>query len=261
MNSRVGIVVPTLGTRPKYLRECLHSIRLAGPCHINLVAPPDFDPEHLLRERLIDQITLDPASGLSEAINRGIDSLPEQIEFVNWLGDDDLLHPGTFQRLQSELINPGVVLVYGDCDYVNADNRVIWSSPSGKFASGILRFGPDLIPQPGALFRREAFQATGGLSSKFGLAFDFDLLIKLSKIGRLKYLPFTVASFRWHNESLTVSSRWKSVAEASKVRRSHLPPILKPASFIWELPVVATTYLAGLMVSQLAKRDSLRIKS
>ena len=257
MSFDIGIVVPTLGTRPDYLRSCLESIRSAGKAHINLVAPSDFDPTSLVCEGLVDQFTEDPKSGLSDAINEGVKALPENITLINWLGDDDILKPETLETLASEFSKPSVVFVYGYCDYIDENGQKMWSSPTGQFAAHILRFGPDLVPQPGALFRREAFETTGGLSVNFGWAFDFDLLIKLSKIGKLKFVPLVVSGFRWHSDSLTVRARWKSVGEASKVRRAHLPRALRPISFLWEVPVLLATYLAGLRVNRLASEAKL----
>lgn len=254
LSPQIGIVVPTLGTRPDFLKRCLKSIRLAGACHINLVAPANFNAQSLIDSGFADQATADPAKGLSEAINAGVAALPEHVTLVNWLGDDDLLKPDSLAQIKPEFSNPDVVLVYGNCDYVDEADRVIWSSPTGQFASKILRFGPDLIPQPGALFRRESFERVGGLSSSFGWAFDFDLLIKLSNLGQLKFVPSTLACFRWHSDSLTVRARWKSVSEASKVRKAHLPKPLRPISFLWELPVMVATYLAGLRVNRIARR-------
>jgi GT2 family glycosyltransferase len=116
-----------------------------------------------------------------------------------------------------------------------------------------LRFGPDLIPQPGALFRRSAFEAVGGLNSEFGWAFDFDLFIRLSKLGKLQFMNQTMAQFRWHPESLSVEHRKHSVAEASKVRISHLPSWIRPISFIWEYPVRQATLIAGKRVTAKAQ--------
>ena len=39
-----GIVVPTLGTRPEYLEQCLLSIRHAGGAFINIVTPAVDSP-------------------------------------------------------------------------------------------------------------------------------------------------------------------------------------------------------------------------
>ena len=257
MNSRVGIVVPTLGTRPEYLLQCLRSIRSAGQAHILLVAPADYNPGALIESGLIDEKVDDPRLGLSEAINAGIRALPKEVEFVNWLGDDDLLTEGSLHLSEGYLAqNPEAVMVFGACDYIDSQGAVIWTNKSGPWAVPLLRFGPDLIPQPGALFRRDAFDRVGGLKAQFNWAFDFDFFIELSKIGKLKYLGTTLACFRWHPESLSVEHRKMSVHEASAVRVSHLPIWLRPISILWEYPVKQATLWAGIRVTQKARKTS-----
>lgn len=255
MSKRVGIVVPTLGKRADYLRQCLDSIKLAGESHVCLVAPSDFDYKELMSLGLVDQFVVDPGTGLPEAINKGFSELPSDIEYINWLGDDDLVSTGSITKAGSVLDSDSkTVLVYGSCDYVDPQGKVIWTNKSGQWASNILGFGPDLIPQPGCLFRRSAFNQTGGLNKDFNWAFDFDLLLNLKKVGGLKFLDATLSSFRWHPESLSVEFRTKSVAEASKVRVSHLPSLLRPISWLWEYPVKKATFFAGLRVTERAKK-------
>jgi GT2 family glycosyltransferase len=111
-----------------------------------------------------------------------------------------------------------------------------------------------MIPQPGSLFRRSSFEEVGGLDPKFGWAFDFDLFIKLSKLGKARFINQTLASFRWHPQSLSVEFRKKSVAEASLVRVNHLPKVLRPVSFLWEAAVRQATLLAGGRVTKIANR-------
>ena len=255
MSPRVGIVIPTLGRRPDYLKQCLESIRAAGDAHVCLVAPKDFESDLLIGSGLADQFEADPAIGLPEAINRGFSKLPKEIEYINWLGDDDMLAPGCLVDAVEILdSNPATVLVYGACDYVDANGEVVWVNKSGQWASSLLHFGPDLIPQPGALFRRRAFEQVGGLTTTYDLAFDFDLLLRLKTIGELRFIPGNRASFRWHPESLSVENRTKSVAEASKVRVSHLPAPLRIMSWLWEYPVMKATLVAGSIMSARAKR-------
>jgi GT2 family glycosyltransferase len=255
VSKRVGIVVPTLGKRADYLRQCLDSIKLAGEAHVCLVAPSDFDYKELMSLGLVDQFVVDPGTGLPEAINKGFSELPSDIEYINWLGDDDLVSPGSIKKAGSVLDSDlKTVLVYGSCDYVDPQGKVIWTNKSGQWASNILGFGPDLIPQPGCLFRRSAFNQIGGLNKDFNWAFDFDLLLNLKKVGGLKFLDATLSSFRWHPESLSVEYRTKSVAEASKVRVSHLPSPLRPISWLWEYPVKKATFFAGLRVTERAKK-------
>lgn len=259
MTSRVGIVVPTLGRRPDYLVQCLNSINSASTesssVFVIIVAPKTFDSSTFLKSGLIQKVIEDPGTGLAGAINVGFAAMPTEVEYINWLGDDDLLSFGSLDVTRQFLdSNPKNVLVFGGCDYIDPTGKVVWKNKSGAFAVPLLRFGPDLIPQPGALFRKNSFFEVGGLNLDYDWAFDFDLLVKLSKIGKLSFLNKTLSSFRWHPESLSVEYRTKSVAEASKVRISHLPALLRPISWIWEYPVKKATFFAGLRVTERAKK-------
>jgi hypothetical protein len=174
--------------------------------------------------------------------------------YANWLGDDDLLKPGSLSSSISVLDQKQeVVMAFGACDYIDSHGEIVWENRSGGWAVPLLRFGPDLIPQPGALFRRSTFNAVDGLRTNLGWAFDFDLFLRFSKAGKLQYLNQTLAQFRWHPESLSVEHRKKSVAEASQVRVSHLPVFLRAISFIWEYPVRQATLIAGKRVTAKAQ--------
>ena len=259
MSPRVGIVVPTLGKRSNYLEKCLSSIRAAGNAHIVLVAPSSFDSEHLRTKGLIDSQVADDGTGLPGAINKGIESLPSSVDYINWLGDDDLLTPDSLLITEQSLdSSPDSVMAFGACDYIDSEGDVLWKNKSRQWAVPLLRFGPDLIPQPGALFRRTTFEAVGGLRTDLGWAFDFDLFIRLSKAGKLNYIDSTLAQFRWHPESLSVEHRKKSVTEASQVRISHLPAVLRPVSFLWEYLVQQATLVAG---NSLTKRAQSKARS
>lgn len=262
MTSRVGIVVPTLGKRPDYLLDCLASIRSAvtktHSVFVIVVAPEGFDALMHLEAGLVQLIVQDPGKGLAEAINSGFLAMPSDIEFINWLGDDDLLAPGSLEITATLLEkNPDSVLVFGGCEYVDSKGRAVWVNRSGGWAGPLLRFGPQLIPQPGSLFRASAFLRVGGLDSSYDWAFDFDMLIKMSKIGKLKYVNKILASFRWHPESLSVEFRKMSVLEASKVRTSHLPALLRTISCLWEYPVRQATLYAGNRVTLRARKKSI----
>jgi hypothetical protein len=213
-----------------------------------------LDTSNLQSAGLVDSVVTDTGSGLPAAINSGVDSLPESVEYVNWLGDDDLLMSGTLSSSISVLDQKQeVVMAFGACDYIDSHGEIVWENRSGQWAVPLLRFGPDLIPQPGALFRRSTFKAVDGLKTNLGWAFDFDLFIRFSKSGKLHYISQTLAQFRWHPESLSVEHRKKSVAEASQVRISHLPAVLRALSFIWEYLVRQATLIAGQRVTAKAQ--------
>jgi GT2 family glycosyltransferase len=245
----VGLVIPTLGQRRSYLAECIRSAREFGSVYLILVTTPGMVDE-LSGFKGVDQVIAEIAPGLPSAINWGLQNLPTDIDYIGWIGDDDLLAPGAGTK-SVEYLNQNLncVMTFGICRYINENGDSIGFNAFGQLAVPLLRIGPDLIPQPGSIFRRESFNKVGQINARFQLAFDFDLFIRLSRAGKIKFMNFEVASFRWHSDSKSVAARKKSVLEASRVRRSHLPVPLQTFSFIWELPVIAATFLAGKLVS------------
>lgn len=230
----VGVVVPTLGARPHYLRESLRSIRAAGSCFIVVVRPKDTSLGSDV-ESTIDHVVDDPGVGLAAAINSGIGALPRSVLYATWLGDDDRLTPGSLATTLSEIEETSAVAVFGQCRYIDAEGTEVWLNRSGRWAPSLMLFGPQLVPQPGSLFRRSAFEAIGGLNEDLKWAFDLDMFLKLKKQpGGLRFINAPLAEFRWHPDSLTVGSRRGSVIEASQVRQRHLPGPLHSMSRLWE---------------------------
>jgi GT2 family glycosyltransferase len=233
----VGIVVPTLGTRPDLLKECLSSIRAAGEAYVLVVAPESADLFEAESLGLIDFRVEDPKKGLPAAINFGIQNLPQNIEFFNWLGDDDKLIDGTLGiALEILRSDQKASYVFGGCNYIDINGRKLATNYSGNWARLLLRIGPDLIPQPGALIRRSSFEQIGGLDTRYGWAFDLEMFIQLSKIGKGRYAGRVLSEFRWHEGSLTVGARDGSSREARAIRKAHLPDLLKPFALFWEIP-------------------------
>jgi hypothetical protein len=246
----VGVVVPTIGERPQYLESTLKSIREAGESYIVLVGRKGFDGSSFQKLGLVDLYVDEEDTSVPNKINQGFRALPENIEFITWIGDDDLLAPGALEVATKALEMPErPVLVFGHCQYIDSEGKNVLVKRSGSWAVALLRFGPQLIPQPSAFFRRDAFEKVGGLSHKFQFAFDFDLFLKLSRNGKSVFINKILSSHRWHRTSLTYSRRWESVREASKVRVANLSPLTRMVSFVWEVPIQLLTYSAGELLS------------
>ena len=248
-----GIVIPTLGDRTEYLMKCIESIRRAGYSHICIVSPNRELGDTLLDNGFIDQFVHQGDTGIASAINLGFSQLPKNIQFLNWIGDDDLLEADSMEQPRQCLIsNPIATAVYGKCRYINSIGTEIGFSRVGVLASLMLRFGPCLIPQPGSLIRRTSFEEIGGLNESYECAFDLDMFIRLQSLGSIKCVDNILASFRWHPDSKSVQQRRVSVSEASKIRISHLPRMHKRIAPLWEKPVVFFTYRSGYIVNYIA---------
>ena len=254
-DARVLIVIPTLGSRLDYLDRSLASIRAQSvPVDVTIVAPLDNSEIPTLASRWDARLMADPGS-LAAAINLGVSSAQPHHEFVNWLGDDDSLEPETLHLTLHALdTHPACVVAYGACRYVDGSDRELWVSKAGSWAPRILKWGPDLIPQPGMLVRRDAWQRVGGLDEAMRFAFDLDLLLKLQRLGPFIDVGAVVSQFRWHEDSLTVGDRSTSLHESEIARRRSLGPIARRLAWTWEPPVRLATRLAAREVSRRARR-------
>ena len=195
--------------------------------------------------------------GLAKKLDLLLRELSQDCDIIGWLGDDDLLTEGSIaQSVAAFAKDSAVVMTYGGCDYIDAHGDVIFTNRSGEWASKFLRFGPQLIPQPGSLMRRSAFERTNGLRNEFALAFDFDLFLQLKNLDKFAFLNKTLAQFRWHPNSLSVKRRMRSATEASRVRRRHYKGLEKLFWWLWEPFVILATWAAGKLVSLRTNRKS-----
>ena len=244
--ARVGIVVPTLGTRIEYLSECLKSLELEG-VFIAVIGPDDLTLKTDLSSA--DIFIDDQGLPLPEAINKAVKALPLSIKYVSWLGDDDALLPGAIEA-QLEILesDTNVVATYGRCQYVDDQGNDLISQRSGQFAVALLSWGPNLIPQPGGLFRRSAWETLHGLEGAFSQAFDTDLFLRMKEIGDVRYIGKTLSNYRWHGGALSVAYRWRSITESSLARRKRAKhSILTNPLVDW--PVRFATLVAGKLLS------------
>lgn len=247
--NNVGIVVPTLGTRIEYLIECLNSIKAAGCTNVILVGPAN----ELIRVNeingLYSMLLDDPGTGLTDAINTGIAAFSDKITLVGWLGDDDLLQIDSLRAsVQAFKEKDNVVATYGACMYINDKGNNLFINRSGVWANRFMMLLPNLIPQPGSIFLKTAFNTIGGVKSTYPLSFDFELFFNLKKIGKLYYVPRIQGFFRWHPDSMSVDHRRSAVWQTSEIRKSFLPVLAKKISFLWEPLIIFTTLLLGKLL-------------
>lgn len=254
-DSRILVVLPTLGERIDSLRETLDSIdEQRSDVHFSLVV---VSPESAFEARALSskygaKLVNDPKTGISDAINCGISAKTTE-EYYAWMGDDDLFRPGSLKTLLQMLdANPDAVVSYGACDYIDPTGKIIGTNKAGKLAQYLLSWGPDLIPHPGSMIRLSALETVGGFDSNLRFAMDLDVFLKLKKIGRFVATKCVTSAFRWHPDSLTVSNRKKSSLESEKVKAKYLPSGLRPFSFIWVFPIRWASAIASSMLSRRA---------
>ena len=144
--------------------------------------------------------------GQTDAINKGFAKASGK--YLAWLNSDDVYQPGAVSEAVAYLENhPDVGLVYGDCTFIDAQDRTIGQFPAAQTNYSRLRRGFVHIPQQSSFFRAEHWQKVGPLDPTFYFAMDYDLWVRLAKEASLVYLPGRLwASFRLHGDAKTIAA-------------------------------------------------------
>ncbi|WP_448809361.1 glycosyltransferase [Agromyces bauzanensis] len=250
----VLVVLPTLGDRLHSLRETLESVatqRESIALTLVVVSPDTATDARALALEYGAKLVDDPKTGISAAINRGLEARTVE-RYYAWIGDDDLFRPGGLITLAEVLESrPDAVLAYGGCDYIDYRGRTIVVSNAGRLATMLLSWGPDLIPHPSTMIRLDSLERIAGFDPALKYAMDLDAFLKLRRFGAFAYTRSSVSAFRWHPDSLTVSNRLASSRESEAVKRRHMPRLLRPVSLLWTFPL---RWAAALAASRLNHR-------
>lgn len=127
-------------------------------------------------------------SGPSAARNRGV--MEAKGAFIAFIDVDDELEPDNLQTKKALFGEaPGVIATFAGIRFVEHDGRTHYS----RLRQYRGPLDPDQVGRPDGvpgflwayMFRREAFEAIGGLDEKLRIMEDFDGLIRLGRTGGL----------------------------------------------------------------------------
>lgn len=255
VESRVLMVIPTLGQRSTLLRQTLQSLTDQAPFPFDTVMIfPQKNSETKKIAKDFGALMIEDPGSISAAVNAGIAQSKAHHEYIGWIGDDDLLTKGSLSAVVTALdANPDAVLAFGYCDYIDDQGRHLFTSHAGRLAPWLMTWGPNLVPLPGIVFRKSALDIAGRFDVDNKYSMDLDMLLRLRKQGRFINTKKTLAAFRWHPTSTTVANRTLALKETEAVKRKYLPKTLRPIAPLWEIPVRYATKIAAKRVNSLAK--------
>lgn len=232
---RVDVIVPTLGTRREWLNMCLASIRAQSVPDVRVIlVTPAAERVSNMVSTFDCEVVVAPPAGLSAALNAGLDRVRPDADFITWLGDDDVLAPGSLEATTRAMeADERAPFAYGRIRMINESSETICVQWSTRFAHRTLRIGQQHVAQPGSLIRSAALRALDPPRLKESLrnAMDLDLFIRLSALGRPAYVAREVAAYRWHSQSITMTKGASD--EAEDVRRLSQGPALRATRMVW----------------------------
>lgn len=170
------------------------------------------------------RIIREPDTGQPDAVNKGIRATSGDI--IGWLNSDDVYYPGTLRTVATYFANqPGVDVVYGDADFIDAADTVIGRYYTRPWDPERLKERPFLC-QPAVFFRRRMVDRFGLLDDRLQYTLDYEYWLRLAAGGAaFAYLPVTLAAARLHTATKTTNGRVKLHAELHPMLKRYVRTI------------------------------------
>jgi len=142
-------------------------------------------------------------NGQSDAIIKGFSMAKGEI--IAWLNSDDTYLPGAVSKAVSAFTMwPETGVVYGMTYFIDKDGLTLGKYPVEPF--DFQRFASfNFICQPSTFFKKKAYEGIGGLDQSLHYGMDYDLWIRMSRSFKFKFIEESLATYRLHCESKTIS--------------------------------------------------------
>jgi glycosyltransferase involved in cell wall biosynthesis len=209
-----SILIPAYGPCP-YLSETLESICKSSLMPKEVILVDDgidrsiFGDLKSFHPRLNLTVLPNNGQGLVSALNTGLQH--SKTEYVARLDSDDLAHPDRFKlQLERMAANPKISVLGGQASYIDLTSTVIGRS---NYVTGRLDDTEDfkkhcMVAHPAAMIRLSDALAVGGYRSicragRIDLAEDFDLWLRISRIGQVHNLSEKIIFYRQHGGQIS----------------------------------------------------------
>lgn len=145
--------------------------------------------------------------GQASAINSGV-SLASGRYCLIVNSDDPLVSPELFRKSQELLdANPEIAVTYPDWVLIDENGKQLEEIKVKEFSLDELVGRFNCLVGPGGVFRTSQAREIGGWDSSFRYVPDYDFWLKLATYGKFKHIPEVLATWRSHENSISIGSR------------------------------------------------------
>lgn len=249
---KISIVTPSYN-QARFLEATLQSVARQGyPSLEHIVVDggsTDGSVDILRRyEHSLTYWVSEPDRGQTDALIKGFAQASGEI--LCWLNSDDVFEPRTLHEVAEFFeARPRAQVVYGDSTWTDIDGNPIKPKKEHGFIRYVWLYDHNFIPQPSTFWRRELYQAVGGLDSGFDLAMDADLWIRFAERARLHHVRRPWSRMRLYPEQKNQRLRDKSDQEDLIIRQRYtgveVQSVRTAKSFMAKSLRVALKALAG----------------
>lgn len=207
----MSVVIP-VGRVDRWLDEAVASVLAEEAVDLEVIAVfnngaevPDGWP--FLADERLRVISTPDSLGPAGAGQRGIDAA--RGTYVACLDSDDLALPG---RLGTQLDwlerNPDAVLVSSQVDWIDEEGERVGAfdlPTGGDVRMHLLKL--NVAPHSSWMMRLAAAREVGGYNLDMRQMEDYDLLLRLGRLGPIAVLPDTLTAYRLHSDQMSRAVR------------------------------------------------------
>ncbi len=183
--------------------------------------------------------------GQSDACRKALELV--ETEYFYWLNADDLMLKGSVERLLGEIPEgEHPAIIYGDYVRIDAEGRVYARRRQPSFNYWDCLNGYITVQNAAAIFNTPMLRKAGGFDPSLRFVMDYDIILKLAKMGCVKHVRGFCGAFRVHEASKTMTIDDVCQRESDALRVKH--GACKSAPLRWLLHKVAKTRVAVRML-------------
>lgn len=207
---RVSVVLPFRNAE-RYLSEALESILAQEFTDFELIAVDDGSEDRSMaivesaagRDSRI-RLVKTGGQGLPAALNLGI--AVAEGAYVARMDADDVAMPARFSFQVAALDRDRRLVVIGSAvDQIDSTGRLLetaWYPTDSSIVGALLARGGCCLCHPATMIRRDALVAVGGYRTSVPLTEDYDLWLRLMRVGDIRNLDSRLLQYRLHAYSV-----------------------------------------------------------
>jgi glycosyltransferase involved in cell wall biosynthesis len=224
----ISVITPCLNAAAT-IRETLESVHgqgYEGLQHVVVDGGSTDETVEIASSFAGVKVLSEPDRGRPDAANKGIALATGDV--VGFLNADDRYEPGALRRVgYAFAVLPDAQWVTGYCRIVDGEGRDIRQGVA-RYKSWLLRrwsYGlyltQNFVSDPATFVRRTALEQVGDFDESYPTAHDYDLWLRVGRLGPPAVIEEQLAAFRMSEGTLSMEGFERQFREHEQIARRH----------------------------------------
>uniref|UniRef100_UPI004057303A glycosyltransferase family 2 protein n=1 Tax=Acetatifactor sp. TaxID=1872090 RepID=UPI004057303A len=217
MKRKVGVIIPSYN-QGKFVEAAICSV-LANKKHADIaVAVMDGGSKDETKsiimkyEDRLDAWCSEPDGGQANAINKGIQALPDCMYYM-WLNSDDVFEDEyAVAKILAYAEENDFDVCYGLSHFIDEQGNIIGEYPVEEFSRAKLE-ERCFLSQPSVMFSARAYEKTGIINESLKMCLDYEYWIRLAQEYEFGLIKEYIGSTRMYGETKTATMQQQHLKE------------------------------------------------